>query len=63
MEANPRGTHVKSQQQRAEERRKEKLDEIEQQVRDGTLVIRQMTEKEKAKNPPKPRQPRRGRGR
>jgi hypothetical protein len=57
------GAHVKSQQQRAEERRKEKLEEIEQQVRDGTLVIRQMTDKEKAKNPPRPRQPRRGRAR
>ena len=54
---------MKSQQQRAEEKRQEKLAEIEQQVKDGTLVIRQMTEKERAKNPPKPRQPRRGRGR
>ncbi|HVE67990.1 MAG TPA: hypothetical protein VNB64_05355 [Solirubrobacteraceae bacterium] len=54
---------MKSQQQRAEEKRKEKLDEIEQQVKDGTLVIRQMTEKERKQNPPKPRQPRRGRGR
>ena len=52
---------MKSQQQRAEERRKQKLDEIEQQVREGTLVIRQMTDKERAKNPPRPRKPRRGR--
>jgi anti-sigma28 factor (negative regulator of flagellin synthesis) len=52
---------VKTQQQRAEERRQEKLEAIRQQVADGTLVVRKMTAKERAENPPKPRPQRRGR--
>ena len=48
---------VKSQQEKAEERRKEKLAQIQEQVEEGTLKIRQMTDRERAKHPPKPRKP------
>jgi hypothetical protein len=48
-------------QERAAQARKEKLAEIERQVRDGSLVIRRMTAAERAKYP-KPSQPRRQRG-
>jgi hypothetical protein len=48
---------VKTQQQKAEERRKEKLAQIQEQVEEGTLTIRQMTAKERAKHPPRPRKP------
>ena len=44
---------VKTQQEKADERRKEKLAEIQRQVKDGTLKIRKMTAKERAKHPPK----------
>ncbi len=47
---------------RAEERRKERLKEVERQVEEGSLVIRQMTPEERAKYPAKDR-PRRKRGR
>ena len=46
---------VKTQQEKADERRKEKLAEIQRQVKDGTLKIRKMTAKERAKHPPKAR--------
>ena len=36
-------------QQRAEERRKEKLNAVKEQVDDGSLVIRKMTAKERKK--------------
>jgi hypothetical protein len=48
--------------ERAEERRQAKLADVQQQIEDGTLTVRKMTEKERADNPPKPR-PERGRGR
>ena len=48
--------------ERAEEKRKAKLDDIQQQIEDGTLTVRKMTKKERDANPPKPR-PERGRGR
>ena len=38
-------------------KREEKLKEIEQQVAEGSLVIRKMTKKERAANPPRPRKP------
>jgi hypothetical protein len=44
-----------SQQERQEARRKEKLALIEEQVKQGDLVIRKMTPKERAANPPRPR--------
>jgi anti-sigma28 factor (negative regulator of flagellin synthesis) len=49
------------QQQRAEEKRQEKLDAIQEQIKDGTLKVRKMTAKERKENPPRPRPPRRGR--
>ena len=50
-----------TQRDRAEERRREKLAAIEQQVQDGSLSIRWMTpqEREKYPKPDKPRRPRR----
>ena len=40
---------------RRERAREEKLKQIEQQVEDGSLVIRPMTDAERKANPPKPR--------
>ena len=48
--------------ERAEERRQAKLADVQEQIDDGSLVVRKMTAKERADNPPKPR-PERGRGR
>ncbi|HEY1357324.1 MAG TPA: hypothetical protein VGF21_03375 [Thermoleophilaceae bacterium] len=48
--------------ERDDERRKERLAEIRQQVKDGTLKIRKMTKQERAAFPPRPR-PEGGRGR
>ena len=45
---------MKSQQQRRDERRQEQLDEIQQQIESGKLVVRQMTPEERAKFPPRP---------
>ena len=39
-------------QQRAQQKRQEKLDNIRQQVEKGTLVIRKMTPEERRRNPP-----------
>jgi hypothetical protein len=44
---------MKTQHQRDEEKRREKLDLIEQQVKDGTLVIREMTARERKQFPPR----------
>ena len=49
-----------TQQERAARARDEKLAQIERQVREGSLVIREMTPAERAKYP-KPTQPRRTR--
>jgi hypothetical protein len=40
-------------------RREERLKEIEEQVADGSLVIRKMTAAERAKYPPRPRKSKR----
>jgi hypothetical protein len=40
--------------QRQEEKRKQQLELIEQQIKDGTLVVRKMTKAERAKFPPRP---------
>ncbi|HYZ28338.1 MAG TPA: hypothetical protein VE570_04720 [Thermoleophilaceae bacterium] len=45
---------MSSQWERRERAREEKLKQIEQQVEDGSLVIRKMTEAERKANPPKP---------
>jgi hypothetical protein len=44
---------MKTQQQRQQEKRKEKLELIEQQVKEGSLKIRKMTAAERKKFPPK----------
>jgi hypothetical protein len=45
---------VKSARERAEEKRQEKLDLVREQVRSGSLVIRQMTDEERRRYPPRP---------
>lgn len=40
---------------RQQKRRDERLKMIRDQVKDGTLTIRQMTPEERAQNPPRPR--------
>jgi hypothetical protein len=39
--------------QRQEEKRKQQLELMEQQIKDGTLVVRKMTKAERAKFPPR----------
>lgn len=50
---------MKTAQERAQERRREKLAAVEKQIRDGSLVIRQMTAEERARYPPRPALPKR----
>ena len=50
---------MKTQQERQEDKRRSKLADVQRQVKDGTLVIRQMTPAERERNQPRPRQPRR----
>jgi hypothetical protein len=52
---------VKTQKERAEERRQEKLADIQDQVEKGELSIRQMTPEERKENPPRQREPKRPR--
>jgi hypothetical protein len=52
---------MSTQQERAEQKRLEKLEQIREQVDSGQLTIRQMTPAERKKNPPKPRPEKRGR--
>ena len=52
---------MKTQKERAEEKRREKLADIQDQVDRGELSIRQMTPEERKKNPPKRREPKRSR--
>jgi len=54
---------MKTPQERQADRRQQKLDEVEKQIRAGSLVVRQMTEEERADNPVRPPQPKRGGGR
>jgi hypothetical protein len=46
---------VKTQKDRAEERRQAKLAQIRDEVAKGKLTIRQMTPEERAAHPPRPR--------
>jgi hypothetical protein len=48
---------MKSARERAEEKRQEKLDLVEEQVQSGSLVIRQMTDEERQRYPPPPDPP------
>jgi len=47
---------------RAAERRRAKLEEVQRQVKDGSLTIRKMTAEERKRYPPKPSTARRKRG-
>ena len=48
---------MSTQRERAEQKHKEKLEEVERQVQDGSLTIRKMTPEER-KQYPKPENPR-----
>ena len=50
---------MKTAKEREEERRREKLAAVEKQIRDGSLVVRQMTAEERARYPPHPAPPKR----
>jgi hypothetical protein len=50
-----------TQQERAAAKRREKLAEIQEQINEGSLVVRQMTPEERKRNPPRPRERRRSR--
>jgi hypothetical protein len=50
---------MKTPQQRAEDRRRQKLEEVQAQIRSGSLVVRQMTAAERERNPPRPPRPKR----
>jgi hypothetical protein len=52
---------MKSTWERAEEKRQEKLAQMREQVEDGKLVIRQMTDEERLRYPPRPPRPARRR--
>ncbi len=48
---------MKTARERAEEKRLEKLDQVREQVESGALVIRQMTDEERERYPPRPARP------
>jgi hypothetical protein len=50
---------MKTSRERAEEKRKAKLELVREQVASGSLVIRQMTEQERRRYPPPPDGPKR----
>ena len=50
---------MKTARERAEEKRQEKLELVREQVENGGLVIRQMTDEERRQNPPRPPRPKR----
>ena len=52
---------MSTQKERAEQKRRDKLALIREQVESGQLTIRQMTAAERAKHPPRPAAPRRTR--
>jgi hypothetical protein len=54
---------VKTARQRAEEKRLAKLDLVREQVSSGSLVIRQMTDEERRRYPPRPSEPKKPRWR
>jgi hypothetical protein len=49
---------MKTQRDRDDEKRRGKIADLERQVKDGSLVIRQMTDEERERNKPRPRPPR-----
>jgi hypothetical protein len=50
---------MKTPQQRADDRRRQKLEEVQAQIRSGSLTVRQMTPEERKQNPPAPPRPKR----
>jgi hypothetical protein len=54
---------VKTQREKAEEERQVKLDLVREQIQNGTLVIRQMTDDERRRYSPRTTQPKRPRRR
>ena len=48
---------MKSARERAEEKREAKLESVREQVQSGSLVIRQMTDDERRRYPPRPAPP------
>ncbi len=48
---------MKTGREKAEEKRQAKLAQVQEQVEDGSLVIRKMTEEERRKYPPRPERP------
>ncbi len=53
---------MKTTRERAEERRQAKLETVREQVEDGSLVIRKMTDEERERYPPRAERPRTHRG-
>lgn len=51
---NGAGDRLKTAWERAEEKRQAKLEVIREQVENGSLVIRQMTDEERLRYPPRP---------
>ena len=45
---------MKSQQERQQDRRQAKLDEVQRQIDSGSLTVRQMTPEERERNKPRP---------
>jgi hypothetical protein len=60
MEAG-KASAMSNQRERADRKRREKLELIREQLESGQLTIRQMTPAERAKHPPRPRPEKRGR--
>jgi hypothetical protein len=52
---------MKTARERAEEKREAKLELVREQVQSGSLVIREMTEDERRRYPPRPAPPKRPR--
>jgi hypothetical protein len=50
---------MKTPQERAEEKRRQKLEEMQEQIRSGSLVVREMTPEERERNKPRPPRPKR----
>jgi hypothetical protein len=48
---------VKTTREKAEEKRLAKLDLVREQVKSGSLLIRQMTDEERRRYPPRPARP------
>ena len=46
---------MKSQKERAEEKKREKLAAMQDQIEQGTLTVRKMTKQEREAMPPRPR--------